>query len=385
MSNLVVVFLTGLTAGGLSCLLVQGGLLASSVGYQAVLNSYSSPLEPSYNANVKSRHELAWPILLFLGAKLIAYTLLGFLLGWLGSMFQLTPATQAVTQIVVGIFMLGMALNMLKVHPIFRYFVIEPPAFVTRYLRRTAKQGAQSAMTPLFLGALTVLIPCGVTQVVMASAIASGDPVVGASTMFAFTLGASPVFFALAYLATQLGKRLEARFIQVVALLVLVLSLVSIDAGLNLMGAPISVTRLRAWLTTPVPQTVETVSVPVMQDTSEPALPPGWKVYQSNEATPMTITPGLQSSGEVVVIQALNNGYAPDTVVVPADKPLQIQVVTNNTFSCTRAFTIPQLNINEILPESGVTSFDLPAQAAGTTLFYTCSMGMYSGLIRFGS
>jgi hypothetical protein len=280
---------------------------------------------------------------------------------------------------------LGTALRMLNVHPIFRYFGIEPPSFVTRYLRRTAKQGTDSAVTPLFLGALTVLIPCGVTQVVMASAIASGDPIVGAATMFAFTLGASPVFFALAYLATQLGQRLEARFIQVVAVLILVLGLVSIEAGLNLMGAPVSYARLKAWLTTPVSLTVQTLPIAVAQDTFEPALPAGWKVYSSDETTPMAVTLGLQPSGDVVVIQALNYGYAPNVVTAPAGKPLQLQVVTNSTYGCTRAFTIPQLNIHDILPDSGVTSFDLPAQTAGTTLFYTCAMGMYSGQIQFGS
>jgi plastocyanin domain-containing protein len=99
----------------------------------------------------------------------------------------------------------------------------------------------------------------------------------------------------------------------------------------------------------------------------------------------MAVSLGLQPSGDVVVIQALNYGYAPDVVIVPAGKPLQLQVVTNSTYGCTRAFTIPQLNIHDILPDSGVTSFALPAQVAGTTLVYTCAMGMYSGLIQFGS
>src|SRR5687767_15113673 len=133
MSSLVVVFLTGLTAGGLSCLAVQGGLLASSVAHQAVQYAYPAPYQPRSNSKGEGRHDLAWPILLFLSAKLVAYTLLGFLLGWMGAAFQLTSATQAVVQIVVGIFMLGTALRMLDVHPIFRYFVIEPPPFVTRY------------------------------------------------------------------------------------------------------------------------------------------------------------------------------------------------------------------------------------------------------------
>ena len=63
--------------------------------------------------------------------------------------------------------MIGNALRMFNVHPIFRYFSVEPPKFITRYIRRTAK-GTDTA-TPLFLGALTVFIPCGVTQAMMAT------------------------------------------------------------------------------------------------------------------------------------------------------------------------------------------------------------------------
>ena len=108
--------------------------------------------------------------------------------------------------------MVGTALRILNVHPIFRYFVLEPPSAVTRFIRRKAK-GEASAVTPLFLGALTVLIPCGVTQAMMAVAMGTGSPVTGATTMFAFILGTSPVFFIVAYLATQLGAKLEKSFI----------------------------------------------------------------------------------------------------------------------------------------------------------------------------
>ena len=186
----------------------------------------------------------AKPIVLFLAAKVVAYTALGFLLGLLGSVFQLTPTMRVALQVGIGIFMVGNALRMLNVHPIFRYFALEPPRFVTRYIRRKSKGEASNA-TPLFLGALTVLIPCGVTQAMMAVAMASGSAVVGATTMFAFTLGTTPVFFALAYLATRLGQRLEKSFMRVVAVVVLVLGLISIDSALTLAGFPYSVTNLR--------------------------------------------------------------------------------------------------------------------------------------------
>jgi sulfite exporter TauE/SafE len=177
MDQFLVAFITGLTTGGLSCLAVQGGLLASSLERQLEQDLLNRPT-PARKKRAKvvrlARSRMALPILLFLGAKIMAYTLLGLLLGALGSVLKLNTATRAILLIAIGIFMVGNALRMFNVHPIFRYFVIEPPKFVTRYIRRTSKN--DELFTPLFLGALTVLIPCGVTQAMMAVAIGTGDP-----------------------------------------------------------------------------------------------------------------------------------------------------------------------------------------------------------------
>src|SRR5438445_411984 len=85
-----------------------------------------------------SRHGLL-PIISFLIAKLAAYTALGFLLGLLGSAFQLSLTARTILQFAVVVFMLGTALNILEVHPIFRYFIIQPPKFLTRMVRKQSK------------------------------------------------------------------------------------------------------------------------------------------------------------------------------------------------------------------------------------------------------
>jgi sulfite exporter TauE/SafE len=121
---------------------------------------------------------------------------------------QLNASMRAILLIAIGIFMVGNALRMFNVHPIFRYFSIEPPKFITRYIRRKSKN-SESFFGPLFLGALTVFIPCGVTQAMMAVAVGTGNALQGAVLMFAFILGTSPVFFVVAYLTMQLGSRLE--------------------------------------------------------------------------------------------------------------------------------------------------------------------------------
>jgi sulfite exporter TauE/SafE len=350
MNALILAFLTGLTTGGLSCLAVQGGLLAGSLANQVEKDVQQAAAQRGKKGSIQpNASQSALSIVLFLLAKVAAYTLLGFLLGWLGSLLQLNGMLRAMLMLLIGIFMVGNALRMLDVHPFFRNFVIEPPSAVTRYLRRTAKNGTEIG-TPLFLGALTVLIPCGITQAMMATAMATGNPLEGAALMFAFTLGTSPVFFLVAYLATQIGARLEKWFMRFVAVVVLILGLISVNSGLTLMGSPLAASN---WLPNNNPSNTNAQPAPA-----------------GDSATSLTINVG-------------NDGYLPYTSHAQADVPITLNLVTKNTVSCARAFEIPSLGVSEILPQTGSVSVTIPAQKAGSTLRYSCSMGMYDGEIVF--
>ena len=352
MSQLMVAFVTGITTGGLSCLAVQGGLLASSLAHQ-IEQDYAGQVAQPKKAKQKQsvRTNSAMPIALFLLAKLVAYTLLGALLGWLGSFLTLSPTTRAILMIAIGVFMVGNALRMFNVHPIFRYFSIEPPKFITRFIRKTAK-GTDTA-TPLFLGFLTVFIPCGVTQAMMATALGTGSAMLGAALLFAFTLGTSPVFFIVAYLATELGSKLEKFFMRFVAIAVLILGLMTFDSGLNLMGSPLSLQNLtRNWF---APQA---------------------------EANAVAESPNPAADGELF-LNVKNGGYFPALLRAPAGKDLTLNLVTDKTYSCARDFVIPALNYYQLLPDTGTVQVNIPAQEAGSTLFFTCSMGMYTGQIIF--
>lgn len=357
MSQLFVAFITGLTTGGLSCLAVQGGLLASSIAHQ-IEQDYVQQAGQNRPQKKKlskvpapARSSTALPIILFLSAKVVAYTVLGALLGWLGSYLTLSPMTRALMMIAIGIFMIGNALRMLNVHPIFRYFSIEPPRSITRYIRRTAK--GTDTFTPLFLGALTVFIPCGVTQAMMAAALGTGSALMGAALMFAFTLGTSPVFFIVAYLTTELGSRLEKFFMRFVAVVVLILGLVTLESGLNVMGSPLSV-----------------------QNMARSLLPSG------GESAPETAAAPAAANGELV-LQVENEGYFPQTLKAPAGQAVKLNLVTDKTYSCSRDFVIPALDFYQLLPDTGTVQVDIPAQEKGSKLFFTCSMGMYTGQIVF--
>jgi sulfite exporter TauE/SafE len=352
MEQVIIAFVTGLTTGGLSCLAVQGGLLAASLAQQIEqeLLRHAPSVGTKSAARPVVRPKTAYPILLFLLAKLAAYTLLGSLLGLLGSVFTLTSAARAILLLGIGVFMLGNGLRLLEVHPIFRYFNLEPPKFITRSIRRTARNSTDP-LTPLFLGALTVFIPCGVTQAMMAVALGTGSAISGAALMFAFTLGTSPLFFLVAYLATQIGARLEKAFLRFVAIVVLLLGFYTIDSGLNLLGAP-------------------SLSGLVRQVSSTPAS--------------VTTPPPSESTRDgVLVLNVQNNGYFPATLHAPVGQDLTLELVTQGTRSCARDFVIPALQVSRLLPETGRVPVPIPAQEEGTQIRFTCSMGMYTGIIVF--
>ena len=350
MSQLMFAFVTGITTGGLSCMAVQGGLLASSLARQIEQDVAGQARGGKKGKPLSARTNSALPIFLFLVAKLVMYTLLGALLGALGSVFKFNPMLNAMLMILIGIFMIGNALRMFNVHPIFRYFNIEPPRFITRYIRKTAK--GTDTVTPLFLGALTVFIPCGVTQIMMADALATGSPVSGAALMFAFTLGTSPVFFVLAWLTTELGAKLETFFMRFVAAVVLILGFVTLNGGLNVIGSPLSFQNLSRT----------------------------WSPSVSGEATPAAQAPAKE--GEIT-LYVQNGGYFPETLKAPAGKELTLNLVSDGTYSCALDFLIPDLNYHRQLPPTGTVQVSIPARAKGDTLFFTCSMGMYTGQIVF--
>jgi sulfite exporter TauE/SafE len=320
MDNIWIPFITGLTTGGLSCFAVQGGLLTSALATEGT-------------RDIKYQKEKS--IIMFLLAKLLAYTLLGFALGALGSAIVISIRFQGWLQIFVGLFMLATAARLLNIHPFFRYFVITPPKFVLRYMRRISV--SDSTLVPAFLGFLTVLIPCGVTQAMMLLAIASGSAVLGAGIMFFFILGTSPVFFVIGLAATTLLK--NKAFAIVAALFIFVIGVLSINSGQVLRG---SVHTLKNY----------------------------WVVLTNSQEKSVV--------GNNVNITVTNTGYKADVNTLKVGVPVKLTLSTKGVTSCARAFTIPGLNLSKILPENGTETIEFTPTKTGL-LTYTCSMGMYSG------
>jgi len=327
MANYWLAFLTGLTTGGISCFAVQGGLLTASLATDEEINISKSLRAKALTA--------------FLISKLIAYTILGFVLGTIGKSLLITPKVQGWLQIIIGVYMIITAANLLNLHPFFKHFVITPPKLAFRMLKNQTK--VKSFFTPVFLGALTILIPCGVTQAMMLLAVSASNPVVSASIMFAFILGTIPVFFMIGLAANELFKHKALAVIA--ALVVAGMGILSINSGQVLRGSPHTIQNY-------------------------------WRVaFQSDtEGTLATVNSGVQE----VTINVSAHGYTANVNTLKVGVPVKLTLITNGVASCARAFTIPDYNLSKILPQTGTETMEFTPTKIGL-LTYTCSMGMYSG------
>lgn len=245
--------------------------------------------------------------------------------------------------------MVGNALRLLGVHPFFRYFNFEPPHFIRKAIRGISRR-ADNWLTPLVLGFMTIFIPCGITQSMMSLAMVGGSPIFGASLMFAYTVGTTPVFLIVAYFASQLGGRLEKNMTIFVAIILLLLGLFSIYTGGNLLPSPLAKGPLRT----------------------------DGLLDRSNNPL---IDPKPEQTGNNLIINVVDYGYQPNKLIASANQTVTVKLVTKNTRSCSRAFVIPSLNIGVILPETGEETITIPPQPSGTRIKFSCSMGMYTGEI----
>ena len=251
-------------------------------------------------------------------------------------------------QITVVIFMLGTALNILNVHPIFRYFVIQPPKFLTRLVRKQSK--SQDVFAPVILGGFTIFIPCGTTQAMMALAIASGNPLLGAAILFAFVLGTSPVFFIIGYFATRLGEVMQQKFMKVAAVVLIFLAIFNLNNAIALTGSNLTLDNL------------------------------GKEIYCTVYFCDGVVL-NVQDivNDQTISIESL--GYFPNSFTVKSGSKVTLHLVNKTGAGCVQTFTIPSLDIQKVIPvgSSDVVTFTAPAPGE---IPFMCSMGMYRGVIK---
>lgn len=197
------------------------------------------------------------PSFLYNLGRVISYTLIGFILGLVGMLLGggwgagLPTMLQGLLKLIAGVFMVIMGVNMLGLFPWLRNFTPRlPQALVSKVNAETARRNS-----PLIVGLLNGLMPCGPLQSMQIVALASGNPIAGALSMFFFSLGTVPLMLGLGSIVSALGKKFTDKVMTIGAVLVVVLGLAMLSQGWSLSG--ISIPALLPDNSTPAPATTD--------------------------------------------------------------------------------------------------------------------------------
>jgi len=306
-------------------------------------------------------HKKLVPNLAYQGAKITSYVIVGLALGAIGSAFNLDGIRPWI-MFAAGAFMIILGLGMTGKVPWAARLTPRPPKFLITALsnlRRKAKhdadEGESTLATPVAFGLLTGLMPCAPLQGAEIAAAATGSVLLGGTAMLAFGLGTMPLMLAFGTASSLIPKDWKHRLSIGLAVVVMVFGLVFINRAAMLVGSPV---------------TFNTLKSAVAGTSSTPASAANFKTG---------------ASGVVEVpLSIINTRYVPESVNIPADKPVRLMVDRQENVACSDRLVIKQLGIDVALAPNAVTTVELPATKAGTYSM-TCGMGMMSGQLVVGS
>lgn len=274
------------------------------------------------------------PSVLYNLGRVISYTLIGGIVGAIGSVVSFSGTTKGFVQIFAGVFMVIMGLNMLNIFPELRKFNIRMPKIFAKniYTKRYNR-------SPLYIGLLNGLMPCGPLQAMQLYALSTGSPVKGAISMFLFSLGTVPLMFLFGAISSFLTKKFTAKMLTVSAILVIVLGVFMFNNGVGLSGFIL------------------------------PSIPGKSNTVQAAENVAV-IKNGVQT-----ITTTLNSGrYEP--IVVQKDIPVKwiIKAPEGSINGCNNSIIIQKLNLQKNLKQ-GENIIKFTPDESGT-IPYSCWMGM---------
>lgn len=320
------IFLIGLVASMSTCLATTGGLLV------AVTTRFAEA-HPELQGYQRFRSHLYFNI-----GRILSYTVLGGLVGAIGSAITLSPAVTGIITVVASAVMVLLGFQMLSIFPSLRRFQPKMPKALAHKIHDLGASNKKS--TPLLLGALTFFLPCGFTQALQLYALSSGDMMSGALTMFFFALGTVPALVSLGAISSFSRGKFHLYFTQIVGVLVMIVGLVTIRNGFVLIGVgSSSSTSSGTTVTALTDQNVQMVS-----------------------------------GAQVINMKIDYIDYIPHTFTVKKGVPVEWKVDATDAYGCMRSLLVPGLKINTYLG-TGKKVIKFTPNKTGTFKF-SCSMGM---------
>ena len=156
--------------------------------------------------------------------RIISYTIIGGIVGALGSIFSATVQIQNLIKVIAGVFMIISGLHMIGIK-IFNNIHI--PIF---FKKSTCVNNHKN---PFIIGYLSGFLPCGPLQTMQLYALSSGSFIMGASSMFVFSLGTLPIMLTFAYFSSRINSLFNEKIYKYVGILIVILGILMMKPSLN--------------------------------------------------------------------------------------------------------------------------------------------------------
>ena len=334
------VFLIGLVAALSTCMAVTGGLLLT-------VSAKYAQLYPNLSTTEKAKPHIYFNI-----GRVLSYTILGGVAGTIGSAFAFSPKATGYLSLAASLFMVLMALNMLKVPGATWLNILRMPKFISHRVHDLSGRPGKSA--PFLLGAVTFFLPCGFTQALQIYALSTGSFTRGAATMFAFALGTLPALGALGAVSSFAKGGFARVFPKFVGTFVLILGTLNINNGLALAGSNFSLAGIFR---------------------GQPA-----NIASRNALAAGINDPNVIIDGKTQVVRMTVDGfrYVPNHFTIYEGLPVRWLVYGKNTYGCASVLTVPRYGIVKFIQQGVENEITFVPTEVGE-LRFTCSMGMYSG------
>jgi sulfite exporter TauE/SafE/plastocyanin domain-containing protein/copper chaperone CopZ len=336
------IFVVGLITS-LHCVAMCGGIAVS----QGIGKGGGSCVEEEGSAGRMPPGLL--PGILYNAGRVVSYTVIGGVVGAVGSLFSLSTALKGLMPILAGVFMLVLGVRMLGIFPWLSRLRIRLPRFGKGRL-----SSALAGRGPFLVGLLNGLMPCGPLQTMQVYALGTGSFLAGAFSMFLFSLGTVPLMLGFGAISSLLSARFNRWMLKASAVLVVALGLVMFTRGLNLFGVslpPMAASRL-----------VELSSDGAGSARSPIAVARVAGAYQTVSTT--------VDSGQ----------YHPFVVQKGVPVRWTITAKAEDLNGCNNPLTVPSYGIRkQLVPGENLIEFTPKEEG---TITYTCWMGMISSEIR---
>ena len=210
-------FIIGIIASLSTCMAVVGGIVLSM------------------SASFAHEGDKWKPQALFHIGRLIAFFLLGGVIGALGANFTLSTNGIFTLSLIVGIVMLILGINLLDIFPWAKKLQPSMPKFFSKHALEATK--LNHTLTPILIGIVTFFLPCGFTQSMQIYTLGTGSFLAGAFTMLAFALGTLPVLALISFSSFSIGESNKAGiFFKTAGLIVIAFALFNLINSLVVVG-----------------------------------------------------------------------------------------------------------------------------------------------------